>query len=86
MHTLLSYRSFSEKIKEFYQFFPEKLEEGIRMTPEKLIQEAPKEDIDMLVDAEFKQSKAPSHVKRFPGYRTRMRLSSQYPRDNLVCR
>ena len=35
MHTLQSYRSFEEKIKEFYEFFPEKLEEGMRMTAEK---------------------------------------------------
>ena len=52
MHTLLSYRSFSEKIKEFYEFFPEKLEEGLRMSAEKLIGEALKEEIDILVDAE----------------------------------
>jgi hypothetical protein len=52
MHTLQSYRSFEEKIKEFYEFFPEKLEEGMRMTAEKLISEALKEEIDIYVDAE----------------------------------
>jgi len=52
METLLSYRSFSEKIKEFYEFFPERLEEGIRMTVEKSIHEALKKESDILVDAE----------------------------------
>ena len=52
MHTLLSYRSFEEKIKEFWEFFPEKLEEGIRMTAQRFISEALRAEIDILVDAE----------------------------------
>ena len=51
MHTALSYRTVHEKIKEFYQFFPEHIEQGVRRTAERLIEEALKEEIDILVAA-----------------------------------
>jgi transposase-like protein len=76
MHTLLSYRSFEEKIKEFWEFFPEKLEEGIRMTVEQLIGEALKAEVDILVDAERYERCMRRKAQR-NGYYER-RLISQY--------
>jgi putative transposase len=51
MQTVFAHRSLHEKIKEFYGFFSEHIEDRARQKTEELLEEALKEEIDLLVAA-----------------------------------